>query len=97
MERRPYAASARQFKSYPEIVEQAARDKDAIGYGGMNFLNKEVIKALNINGVLHAVTTVNEGDYPYSRTLRFYSNHGNESEAAKRSFIHNVSWSDHHQ
>jgi phosphate transport system substrate-binding protein len=86
MERKPYVASAKQFKSYPEIVEAVRTDKNAIAYAGMIFSAKEGVKPVNINGVLPSVTTVNEGDYPYSRALRLYTNKANESDAA-RAFV----------
>jgi len=86
MERKPYATSAKQFKSYPAIVEAVRQDKNAIGYAGMIFSAKAGVKPLNINGVLSAITTVNEGDYPYSRTLRLYTNKASESDAV-RAFV----------
>jgi phosphate transport system substrate-binding protein len=86
MERKPYATSAKQFKSYPAIVEAVRQDKNAIGYAGMIFSAKAGVKPLNINGVLPAITTVNEGDYPYSRTLRLYTNKASESDAV-RAFV----------
>ena len=86
MERKPYTGSAKQFNTYPEIVEAIKADKDAVGYAGMSFAAKDVVKALMIDGVYPSVTSVNEHDYPYSRTLRFYTNAANESETA-RAFI----------
>jgi phosphate transport system substrate-binding protein len=86
MERKPYATSVKQFKSYPAIVEAVRQDENAIGYAGMIFSAKEGVKPIKINGVLPTITTVNEGDYPYSRTLRLYTNKGSESDAT-RAFV----------
>jgi phosphate transport system substrate-binding protein len=86
MERKPYATSAKQFKSYPEIVEAVRTDKNAIAYAGMIFSTREGVKPVNINGVLPSVLTVNEGDYPYARTLRLYTNKASESDAV-RAFV----------
>jgi phosphate transport system substrate-binding protein len=86
MDRQPYAASAKQFKSYPEIVEAVNNDKAGIGYAGMIFSARQGVKPVAINGVLPRISTVNEGDYPYSRRLRLYTNKAAESEAA-RAFV----------
>jgi phosphate transport system substrate-binding protein len=83
MGRKPYVASAKQFQTYPDMLEAIRQDKDAVGYAGMNFEGKEGIKSVLINGVWPSVTSVNEGYYPYSRTLRFYTNKANESEATQ--------------
>jgi phosphate transport system substrate-binding protein len=83
MDRRPYVESAKQFKSYPEIVEAARADRSAIGYAGMIFSAREGVKPVKINGVLPSIITVNEGDYPYSRTLRLFTNKATESDAAR--------------
>jgi phosphate transport system substrate-binding protein len=86
MDRRSYVASAKQFKSYPEIVEAVKADPNAVSYAGMIFSAREGVKPVAVNGVLPSVITVNEGDYPYSRTLRLYTNKAAESGAA-RAFI----------
>jgi phosphate transport system substrate-binding protein len=86
MDRKPYATSAKQFKSYPEIIEALRRNKNAIGYAGMVFSEKEGIKAVTINGVWPTVSTVNEGDYPYARALSLCTNKASESDAA-RAFV----------
>jgi phosphate transport system substrate-binding protein len=86
MDRRPYVASARQWKSYPEIVEAVKADPNAIGYAGMIFSAREGVKPVAINNVRPTIVTVNEGDYPYSRTLRLYTNKAAESDAA-RAFV----------
>jgi phosphate transport system substrate-binding protein len=89
MDRRPYVASAKQFKSYPEIVEAVKADKNAISYAGMIFSTREGVKPVAINSVRPTIVTVNEGDYPYSRTLRLFTNKASESDAA-RAFVHFV-------
>jgi phosphate transport system substrate-binding protein len=86
MERKPYAASARQFKSYAEIMEALKNDKAGIGYAGMNFLGSGNTKPLAINGVMPSVFSVNDGNYPYARTLRLYTNKAGASDAA-RAFV----------
>jgi phosphate transport system substrate-binding protein len=86
MERKPYAPSARMFTSYAAIIDAVAKDPAGIGFIGMNLAGHEDIKALRINNVPPSRLTVNDGDYPYSRGLRFYTVKGHESPAV-RDFI----------
>ena len=73
MERKPYAASARGFASYTALADEIAAKPDAIGYVGMNLVAHPGIHALTINGTPPNDIAVNEGLYPYVRTVWLYT------------------------
>lgn len=86
MERKPYAGSATPLPDYGAIVDAVAADPNAIGYAPMNLTSHTGVRGLRVNGVPSTVVAVNEGAYPYSRTLWLYTVRGRESTEAK-SFI----------
>ncbi len=69
MDNRPYAASARGFASYTALAHAIAADPGAIGYVGMNLVSHPGLRALSINGIPPNHLAVNEGLYPYVRTI----------------------------
>ena len=73
MDNRPYAATARGFASYTALADEIAANADAIGYVGMNLVAHPGLRALSINGVPPNDVAVNEGLYPYVRTVWLYT------------------------
>lgn len=73
MDNRPYAATARGFASYTALADEIAANPDAIGYVGMNLVSHPGLRALPINGIPPNDLAVNEGLYPYVRTVRLYA------------------------
>jgi len=69
MENRPYADSARGFASYTALADEIAANPGAIGYVGMNLVSHPGLRALSINGIPPNDLAVNEGLYPYVRTI----------------------------
>ncbi|HDM75019.1 MAG TPA: phosphate ABC transporter substrate-binding protein [Deltaproteobacteria bacterium] len=55
------------------VAQAVAKNKNAIGYVGLGYLNKD-IKALKVNGVLGSVETTLNGTYPISRPLFMFTN-----------------------
>ncbi|HIE56416.1 MAG TPA: phosphate ABC transporter substrate-binding protein [Chromatiaceae bacterium] len=54
------------------VAEAVAKNKNAIGYVGLGYLNKQ-IKALKVNGVVGSVETTLNGTYPISRPLFMFT------------------------
>lgn len=79
MEDKPYASSVKTLTNYTAIVEAVAKDAAGIGYCSFDLLTKSGIKGISIRGVAPDVLSVEEGRYPYSRILRFYTSRGKES------------------
>lgn len=82
MEYRPYAETAVQLKSYHEIADAIAGDRNGIGYSGMTLSHGKGVRQLQVNGIPANASSVNEGLYPYARGLRFYTLAKQEPEAA---------------
>ncbi len=78
-----YAAHPKLFTSYAGIVEAVGKDAGGIGYSSINHANASGAKAVSIEGVEASTAAVHSGKYPYTRTLRFYTNKNKESDAAK--------------
>lgn len=83
MSRQPYAAGARQFPSKQAIADAVARDATAVGYDDMGPLPAGT-RAILINGIAPNRTAINQGLYPYARTLYLYTVRGRETLAAKQ-------------
>jgi len=81
MENKPYAAGMKTFTNYAAIVQAVGADPGSIGYCSLDLAGKSGTKPVIIQGVGPTAKAVNEGKYPYARTLHFYSNKGNESPA----------------
>jgi phosphate transport system substrate-binding protein len=86
MEDKPYASQVQTYTNYSAIADAVARDTNAIGYASIELTKKSGVKPISIRGIPPDEVSVNEGRYPYSRVLRFYTNKTNES-AQTRDFI----------
>jgi phosphate transport system substrate-binding protein len=73
MDNLPYGSSARGFASYTALADAIETNPDAIGYVGMNLVSHPGLRALAINGIPPNDIAVNEGLYPFVRTVRLYT------------------------
>jgi len=76
-----YAKSMRNLQSTTAIVDEVAKNANAIGYVGLGYENNS-IKPINVDGKTASVDTVLDGSYPLSRPLNMISN-GAPTGAAK--------------
>ncbi|MDB6111892.1 MAG: phosphate-binding protein [Pedosphaera sp.] len=83
MEDKPYGTGAKTFTNYTAIVQAVAQDPNGIGYSSIDLASKTGVKPVSIRGVSPSVLSVNEGQYPCSRSLRLYTNKAKESAAAR--------------
>jgi len=82
MERKPYAPDVKTFTSYTAIVQAVAQDPNGIGYSSIELANRDGVKCVSIGGIAPTIASVNKGEYPYARTLRFYTDKAKEPPAA---------------
>jgi phosphate transport system substrate-binding protein len=82
MENKAYASEEHLFTNYAGIVEAVGRDANAIGYSGLNPAPQAGAKAVTVDGVAPTAEMVNQGKYPYARTLHLYTNKAKERPAA---------------
>ena len=75
--------NAKPFTSYLDLAQAVARDTGGIGYSSLHLAKSAGIKALRIGRTEPNEVSVNEGWYPYARTLRFYTNTALESAATR--------------
>ncbi|WP_319763773.1 PstS family phosphate ABC transporter substrate-binding protein [Maridesulfovibrio sp.] len=54
------------------VAQAVSKNKKAIGYVGLAYLNKE-LKGVVVNGVAPSVATAKDGSYPISRGLNLYT------------------------
>ncbi|SRR6056297_151935 len=54
------------------VAQAVAKNKNAIGYVGIGYLNKD-LKVVSVNGVAPSKTTTASGEYPISRTLYMFT------------------------
>ncbi len=73
---------AQMLASNGAIVTAVAKNRYAIGYLGMGYVNKSV-KALEVNGIAATAQTALSGQYPFSRELYMYTNGEPTGEVAK--------------
>lgn len=83
MENKAYALHVKTFTNYEQIVNAVAHDPVAIGYTSIELATKPGLRPIFIGGVPPTAALVNKGQYPYSRTLRFYTSKERESPAAE--------------
>jgi phosphate transport system substrate-binding protein len=83
MRNQPYAPTAKPLTRYADIIEAVRGDRAGIGYASMNLGRQKGVRAVMVNKVQPTATAVNEGNYPYSRTLRLYTAKNRESAAVK--------------
>jgi phosphate transport system substrate-binding protein len=82
MENKAYAAGLKTFTNYLSIVEAVASDPSAIGYSSIRLASRAGVKPVTIGGIVPTTASVNEGKYPYARTLRFYTDKARETQSA---------------
>jgi phosphate transport system substrate-binding protein len=83
MDNKPYALHVKTFTNYEQIVNAVAHDPAAIGYTSVELSTKPGLRPIFIGGVPPTATLVNKGQYPYARTLRFYTSKSKESPATE--------------
>jgi len=85
MENKPYAADPKMFTTstnYAGILNAVAADADGIGYSGIYTGKTAGAKSVSIGGIEANAANVNDGKYPYARTLHLFTNKGNERPVA---------------
>jgi phosphate transport system substrate-binding protein len=82
MENKDYAAEVKTYTNYPGIVQAVAQDTNGIGYASIDLIQKAGVKGVAIRGVPPNAVSVNEGQYPFSRVIRFYTNKAKEAAPA---------------
>lgn len=73
---------AQMLASNGAIVTAIAKNRYAIGYLGIGYINKSV-KALQVNGVTASVATALSKEYPLSRELYMYTDGDAKGDVAK--------------
>ena len=86
MENKPYGLNVKTFTNYTEIAQAVAQDPNAVGYATIVLAGKPGVRAVSIGGVAPTAATVKQGQYPYARFLRLYTDKATETPAA-RSFL----------
>lgn len=81
MENKPYAAQQNLFTNYEGIVAALAKDPHGIGYASLELEKSPGVKPVAIGGVEASFANVNQGTYPYFRTLHLYTSKGKETPA----------------
>lgn len=89
MGNKPYAAQLTAFTNYAGIVQAVARDVHGIGYSGLTPGLATTARLVSVGGVPPTADAVNEGRYPYARTLRFYTDKAREKPVV-REFLESV-------
>jgi phosphate transport system substrate-binding protein len=82
MKKARVAPTAQMLASNGAIVTAVSKNKYAIGYLGMGYVNKSV-KGLKVNGVMASAQTALSKQYPMSRELYMYTNGEPKGEVAK--------------
>jgi phosphate transport system substrate-binding protein len=82
LENRPYALPTKTLTNYAGIVQTVSQDPIGIGYSSITLPQNPGVKAVQIGGVAPVTDSVNKGNYPYARVLRFYTNKAKEPPAA---------------
>jgi phosphate transport system substrate-binding protein len=84
MENKSYTPDAKMLNlstNYAGIAKSVAADPNGIGYTGMNLAKEAGAKIVSIGGVMPDNTSVNKGEYPYTRVLHLYTSKGKETKA----------------
>ncbi|MCU0782539.1 MAG: phosphate ABC transporter substrate-binding protein [Verrucomicrobia bacterium] len=82
MEKKPYALGVKTHTNYVEIANAVGRDAQGIGYSSIDLAKSANVRAVSIGGVAPDANAVNQGQYPYARVLRLYTDKARESQAA---------------
>lgn len=78
-----YSADAKMFTDYAGIVKAVAAEANGIGYTSLDLAKEAGVKGVSVGGVEPSVTTVHQGNYPYSRVVKLHTGKGRESVATK--------------
>ncbi len=82
MKKAKVAPQAQMLASNGAIVTAVAKNRYAIGYLGLGYVNKSV-KGLQVNGITASVQTAISKEYPFSRELYMYTNGEAKGDVAK--------------
>ena len=82
MKKARVAPTAQMLASNGAVVTAVSKNKYAIGYLGMGYVNSSV-KGLKVNGVMASAQTALSRQYPMSRELYMYTNGKPKGEVAK--------------
>ena len=82
MKKAKVAPQAQMLASNGAIVTAIAKNRYAIGYLGIGYVNKSV-KALQVDGVTASVATALSKEYPFSRELYMYTDGDAKGDVAK--------------
>jgi len=82
MKKARVAPTAQMLASNGAVVTAVSKNKYAIGYLGMGYMNSSV-KGLKVNGVMASAQTALSRQYPMSRELYMYTNGQPKGEVAK--------------
>jgi phosphate transport system substrate-binding protein len=82
MKKAKVAPQAQMLASNGAIVTAVAKNRYAIGYLGLGYVNKSV-KGLQVNGVTASVQTAISKEYPFSRELYMYTDGDAKGDVAK--------------
>jgi phosphate transport system substrate-binding protein len=82
MKKARVAPQAQMLASNGAIVTAIAKNRYAIGYLGIGYVNKSV-KGLQVNGITASVQTALSKEYPFSRELYMYTNGEAKGDVAK--------------
>jgi len=82
MKKARVAPTAQMLASNGAVVTAVSKNKYAIGYLGMGYVNSSV-KGLKVNGVMASAQTALSRQYPMSRELYMYTNGQPKGEVAK--------------
>lgn len=78
-----YSTDAKLFTDYGGIVMSVAADPAGIGYASLDSAKDTGVKAVSVGGVEASISTVHQGNYPYSRVVKLHTSKGRESAATK--------------
>ena len=82
MKKAKVAPQAQMLASNGAIVTAVAKNRYAIGYLGIGYVNKSV-KPLQVNGITASVETALSKEYPFSRELYMYTDGDATGDVAK--------------
>jgi phosphate transport system substrate-binding protein len=82
MKKAKVAPQAQMLASNGAIVTAVSKNRYAIGYLGIGYVNKS-LKPLQVNGVTASVATALSKEYPMSRELYMYTNGDAKGDVAK--------------
>ena len=82
MKKAKVAPQAQMLASNGAIVTAVAKNRYAIGYLGIGYVNKSV-KGVQVNGITASVQTALSKEYPFSRELYMYTDGDPKGDVAK--------------